>query len=250
MKKLLKGLIFWCYLPEKEKNENLKIIRNNEWQAIEKYIKPNGKFLDIGCGTGFILNKVNEEKQCIAVGIDPNPGVCGVKSANENIEIINAFSEELPFENESFDVVYSSHVLEHVNSLPKTLDEISRVMKKNAVAILIVPTATLAYISVFYQLLNWHLILLKFLKKPFSKTNRTQFKHLFLLYSHSYENKTALYDLKNYPVKNWKKVIEKKLQIEQVILPFVYAFAEHKQIFKAHKSKKYSSSVAFICKKK
>ena len=50
-----------------------------DWQ-----IKPNGTFLDIGCGTGFVLEKVHKEKNCNATGIDANPGVCGVKSEYEN----------------------------------------------------------------------------------------------------------------------------------------------------------------------
>ena len=45
----------------------------------------------------------------------------------------------LPFPDESYDVVYASHVLEHIKDDMKAIREISRVLKPNGVAILPVP---------------------------------------------------------------------------------------------------------------
>ncbi len=56
------------------------------------------------------------------IGLDPNiackPDVCG--------DIQN-----LPFKDELFDEIYSSHVLEHIPNIVKTLNECWRVLKPN-----------------------------------------------------------------------------------------------------------------------
>ena len=46
---------------------------------------------------------------------------------------------EIPFESETFDVVFCNHVLEHVDNDRKALSEIYRVMKKGGWAILQIP---------------------------------------------------------------------------------------------------------------
>ena len=47
--------------------------------------------------------------------------------------------QNLPFEDEMFDVIICNHVLEHVNDDKKALSEIFRVLRKNGFAILLVP---------------------------------------------------------------------------------------------------------------
>ena len=45
----------------------------------------------------------------------------------------------IPFDNESFDFVFESHVLEHIKDDGKALSEISRILKQNGTAVLPVP---------------------------------------------------------------------------------------------------------------
>ncbi len=52
---------------------------------------------------------------------------------------VKADIQELPFKNETFDVVICNHVLEHVADLSKALSEIKRVLKLGGYAILQVP---------------------------------------------------------------------------------------------------------------
>lgn len=47
--------------------------------------------------------------------------------------------QNLPFDDESFDIVFASHVLEHVPDDNKALSEIRRILTKNGIAILPVP---------------------------------------------------------------------------------------------------------------
>jgi 2-polyprenyl-6-hydroxyphenyl methylase/3-demethylubiquinone-9 3-methyltransferase len=61
-----------------------------------------------------------------------------IKHSAENSLRINykiGTGEELPFENNSFDVVLCCDVLEHVRDLPKVISEISRVLKNRGIFI-------------------------------------------------------------------------------------------------------------------
>jgi SAM-dependent methyltransferase len=48
----------------------------------------------------------------------------------------------IPLPDSSVDVVFSSHVLEHVDSMPPLLGEMRRVMRRDAIAIHVVPSST------------------------------------------------------------------------------------------------------------
>lgn len=94
---------------------------------IEKYSLQNKKNLEIGSGRGAFQNLVNDY-----TGVDIAP------SAQKYIQkkFVCASAENLPFENESFDALWSITVLEHVNDPEKALNEISRVLKPEGVAYL------------------------------------------------------------------------------------------------------------------
>jgi 2-polyprenyl-6-hydroxyphenyl methylase / 3-demethylubiquinone-9 3-methyltransferase len=47
-----------------------------------------------------------------------------------DIEYIESYGEKLPFDDNSFDIVFCCDVLEHVSDVPKVISEISRVLKK------------------------------------------------------------------------------------------------------------------------
>jgi SAM-dependent methyltransferase len=57
-----------------------------------------------------------------------------MKGVDHNADLLS-----LPFEDESYDIVYASHVLEHIEDDMSALREISRVLKSDGVAILPVP---------------------------------------------------------------------------------------------------------------
>lgn len=49
---------------------------------------------------------------------------------------------DLPFDDKSFDVVFASHVLEHVQDDNKALSEVRRILRKGGIAILPVPVVS------------------------------------------------------------------------------------------------------------
>jgi SAM-dependent methyltransferase len=82
------------------------------------------KILDIGCG---------KKKYPGSIGLDSNP--------KSDADIFTNIEKKLPFTQNSFDFVYSSHTLEHINpkKLVFVLEEIWRVVKPDGKICLIIP---------------------------------------------------------------------------------------------------------------
>lgn len=113
-------------------------------QQVVKFFPKTGKVLDMGCGQGQDSRFFSEHGYGV-VGIDfSNDGIrfAKTKSGNyKNLDFkVGDISEKLPFEDSSFDVVYS-HLALHYFSKEKTkeiFDEIYRVLKKEGVLTILV----------------------------------------------------------------------------------------------------------------
>ena len=98
-------------------------------------IEPNGKrALDIGCGGG-ILAEEFARVGCKVTGIDPSEPSLEVarehaEKAGFDIEYKAGIGEDIPFDDETFDMVYCCDVLEHVINLEKVIKETGRVLKR------------------------------------------------------------------------------------------------------------------------
>ena len=88
-----------------------------------------GKFLDIGCGTGnytIALNKMGLD----FVGIDPSTEMLSkAKSKSERIHWQKGKSEKIPFEDETFVGAIASLTIHHWSDLTASFSEINRVLK-------------------------------------------------------------------------------------------------------------------------
>jgi ubiquinone/menaquinone biosynthesis C-methylase UbiE len=253
MIQIIKQLIRFGYNSPKNTNINLKLIRDIEWNAIKEYVPKKSSFLDLGCGTGYLMKKAIEDCECRVVGIDPQPLLAGVRTditENEKFRIIKGVAENLPFSDEYFDIIHSSHVLEHVQNSLKVFQEIKRVLKVDGIIIIGVPTATSAWINLFTNLLfTSHIRLARYLAGFFIKVRKTKLVHVFIPYSHSNLDQTVISDIRNYKVVKWRALLKTQFHINNEILPALYQFAEFKSPFKIRQNTKYSSSVFFVCTK-
>lgn len=98
-----------------------KITRSHLEDFIKRY-KNDGLVLDIGCGPSpykrYFPNRI---------GLDT--------ASKDGVDVV-ATIYELPFENEKFDIILCTEVLEHLNSPESAIKEIARVLKKEGVLIL------------------------------------------------------------------------------------------------------------------
>jgi 2-polyprenyl-6-hydroxyphenyl methylase/3-demethylubiquinone-9 3-methyltransferase len=97
-------------------------------------INPHGKTaLEVGCGGGILTEDV-ARMGFTTTGIDPSEGSIesAIKHAEESgleIKYDIGMGEDLPYPDNSFDVLFCCDVLEHVMDLPKVIEEIARVLK-------------------------------------------------------------------------------------------------------------------------
>ncbi|MGB2867792.1 MAG: class I SAM-dependent methyltransferase [Bacteroidota bacterium] len=91
------------------------------------------KLLEIGCGLGTDLLQF-ARGGALVTGVDLTPASVELvkrrfKLNNLAVETMVADAEKLPFEDNSFDVLYSFGVLHHTPNTPKAVDEVYRVLK-------------------------------------------------------------------------------------------------------------------------
>jgi SAM-dependent methyltransferase len=88
------------------------------------------RVLEIGCGTGADLLQFAKHG-AVATGIDITPG--HIKLARERVrnmaQVLYSDATNMPFKNGSFDYVYSSGVLHHIDRPRLVVDEIFRVLR-------------------------------------------------------------------------------------------------------------------------
>ena len=119
-------------------NQALERIRFCEIKAVQTFIPPGSSVLEIGGSNGFQASQM-AKSGCVVTSIDL---AARQRSDRQYFPVIDYDGEQLPFSENSFDVVYSSNVLEHVERLEVTLAEIQRVLRKHGIAIHVLPTPT------------------------------------------------------------------------------------------------------------
>jgi ubiquinone/menaquinone biosynthesis C-methylase UbiE len=97
--------------------------------------RPFGEALEIGSGTGyFSLNLLQIGLIERLVATDLSPGMLGELAATAerlglDLETATTDAERLPFEDQSFDLVFGHAVLHHLPDLPAALGEFRRVLR-------------------------------------------------------------------------------------------------------------------------
>ncbi len=101
------------------------------------------KALDIGSGLGGVAYHLAREYDCQVTGLEINPWMVkeATNRAPEEIKhklnfVLNTNNSHLPFENESFDIVYSKGVLCHVENKQGIFSECYRVLKPGGVLVI------------------------------------------------------------------------------------------------------------------
>lgn len=96
----------------------------------------HGRILDLGCGTGGVLQHLGVFGK--AIGLDPAPEAA-VYCRRRNVPMVVGSGLDLPFADASFDAVLALDVIEHVADDIALLREARRVLRPGGVLVLTVP---------------------------------------------------------------------------------------------------------------
>ena len=100
-------------------------------ELVIRYAPPRSKVLDLGCGNGISARLLNQADFDI-VGTDISPLFLEDAQTWENPKLHYRVCDvmELPFESESFDVICSNELVEHLPDVETALTEMTRVVCK------------------------------------------------------------------------------------------------------------------------
>lgn len=114
---------------------------NNVISLVEKNIDIKDKsVLDVGCGDG-VLSYLMSQRGLKASGVDSSrEAIEFAKQKTQNgIDFRVGDVYSLPWGDDSFDIVVSSDVIEHLDDVGKYISEIKRVLKKGGICVLSTP---------------------------------------------------------------------------------------------------------------
>ena len=112
--------------------------------------------LDYGCGIGSVTQKIAELNPSKLFGIDIsevsiNKAIESAKNLNLQIDYSVDNCEETKFKAETFDLVFGSGILHHLD-LKKSVGEINRILKNNGEMVFLEPLGTNALINFYRKL--------------------------------------------------------------------------------------------------
>lgn len=110
------------------------------YEQTEEFLHPgeNEVILDIGCGNGFMMEKLTRACRCHLIGIDISDEI--LRTAERNIgsecaHFICCSVEKIPIESETIDKAFAINTMYFWDDLQKGFDEIYRVLKPGGIFI-------------------------------------------------------------------------------------------------------------------
>jgi SAM-dependent methyltransferase len=136
--------------------ESERVLRAEFQQYVDLAQKfaPNGRWLDIGCGAGFLLSLANQAGY-VGEGIELTAARRAVAQTVTGMTVHGRPIEELALPGGSFDVVSLINVFSHLTAPSETLAEIRRVLRPGGV--LVLATGEMAAGVRKSHMMNWNL---------------------------------------------------------------------------------------------
>lgn len=131
---MTKTLLPTNFLKHTSKNPIQQLLIKNFYSTLTSLAKPlkPESILDAGCGEGFTMEKLSKSKIGEKLeGIEySKEAISFGRKLFPDLKFIHGSVYELPYKNNSFDLVICTEVLEHLEEPTRALKEILRVSKK------------------------------------------------------------------------------------------------------------------------
>jgi SAM-dependent methyltransferase len=139
----------------KEERGNLQT--NLEFLAQVDLLKPNDKVLEIGCGIGSVVFELSRQGHDIkGIDISGEAIAYGLKKYGD-IDLEVQAAETLPYADESFDVVLSFDLFEHIARIDRHVGEVFRVLRPDGYYLFQTPNkySNAIFETVSHKSLKW-----------------------------------------------------------------------------------------------
>jgi 2-polyprenyl-3-methyl-5-hydroxy-6-metoxy-1,4-benzoquinol methylase len=116
---------------------------DSRFMALDKLLQalPPGKFCDLGCGRGLLLNRLSKRHQVYGTEFDSGL-VSHCQSLGINVKQVDLnHDQELPFRDELFDMILISEVCEHLLDPRNAIRLARRSLSPNGTLVVTVPNA-------------------------------------------------------------------------------------------------------------
>ncbi len=115
-------------------------------------LKKNKKILEIGSGQGVLLDLLTKEGYNIQGTEYDNENLKIAKKLFKGVKILKMSGDDITFPDNSFDLVISFDVFEHIRDTQKHLNEVKRVLKPGGAYIFCTPNK---FTNIPYEILRW-----------------------------------------------------------------------------------------------
>lgn len=121
----------WIVVSEMDRMSSaFNDLHNILFSPIEKY---SGSILEVGSDEGHLSNYIHTKDRLI-VSLDINGlKLVKVKQTYPNLNLIRGDAQNLPFSDNSFDILISVENLEHLSDVNQHISEVKRVLKPNGI---------------------------------------------------------------------------------------------------------------------
>jgi len=125
---------------EKSYIDNRDIYLREAKQLIKiiRIYKRYGKLLEIGCAGGYVIKEVQKAGYDV-FGVELSQEMADYANKELGLKVIKGDFQEVDFDKNKFDIIYSAHTLEHVPDPLQFLSKAKNILNKDGILILELP---------------------------------------------------------------------------------------------------------------
>lgn len=115
----------------------------------------HSNLLEVGCGRGFYINSISHlfpESNIWGIDLCEKYLSIAAKNKGKNVRLLKSDATDLPFENNYFDIIIASEILEHIPNDIRAISEMYRVLKPDGKIVITIPSKNYPF---FWDPINW-----------------------------------------------------------------------------------------------